>query len=136
MANELTGRAKELLREKNFATVSTFRKDGTVHGVVVWVDADDEGYVLLNTAEGRAWRKNLARDPRVTVTVPNWDDPYEFVSVTGTVIEDTHEGADELIDQLAKKYIGADQYPFRQPGEQRVKFRIRPDRVVVPAGAS
>jgi hypothetical protein len=49
--------------------------------------------------------------------------------VTGRLAEDTHEGADEQIDFLAKKYLDADSYPFRQPGEQRVKFVLRPERV-------
>lgn len=136
MSNELSGRAREILLEKNFATVSTLRQDGTVHAVVVWVDADDEGCVLLNTAEGRAWRKNVAWDPRVTVTVANNANPYEYVSVTGTVVEDTHDGADEHINRMAKKYVDQDVYPFRQPGEQRVKIRVRPDRVTLAGGAS
>jgi len=45
------------------------------------------------------------------------------------VAEDTTEGADAHIDKLAQKYLGQDTYPFRQPGEQRVIFRITPDRV-------
>ena len=136
MSNELSGRAREILLEKNFATVSTLRQDGTVYAVVVWVDADDEGYVLLNTAEGRAWRKNIARDPRVTLTVAHHANPYEYVSVTGTVVEDTHDGADQHINRMAKKYVDQDVYPFRQPGEQRVKIRVRPDRVTLAGGAS
>lgn len=134
MASELSERAREILREKNFATVSTLRQDGTVHGVVTWVDTDAEGFVVLNTAEGRAWRKNVARDPRVTVTVANSANPYEYVSVTGTVVEDTHDGADEHINRMAKKYLDQDVYPFRRPGEQRVKIRVRPDRVTHQGG--
>jgi PPOX class probable F420-dependent enzyme len=135
MAESIEGRAKELLEKPNFASVATIRKDGTPQVVVVWVDVDGDE-LLLNTAEGRGWRKNVARDPRITVTVPDKDNPYEFVSVTGTVVEDTHEGADEHIDQLAKKYLDQDTYPFRQEGEERVKLRIRADRIyhMVPAG--
>lgn len=125
----LTGRAKELLQQPNYATISTLRADGTIQNVLIWVDVDDDGNVTANTAEGRAWRKNLARNPNVTITTFHKDNPMEFVSVTGTVVEDTHEGADEHIDALAKKYLGADSYPFRQPDEQRVKFVIRPDKV-------
>lgn len=67
--------------------------------------------MLLNTAEGRAWRKNVARDPRVTVTVANNANPYEYVSVTGTVVEDTHNGADQHINRMAKKYVDQDGEP-------------------------
>jgi PPOX class probable F420-dependent enzyme len=133
MAQALEGRAKELFQEKNFGTVSTLRADGTVHAVIVWVDTDDAGNVLLNTSEGRAWRRNTERDPRVTVTVPNHENPYEFVSVTGRLVDADHEDADAHIDRLAKKYLGQDTYPFRQEGEQRVKLTISPDRVTYSA---
>jgi hypothetical protein len=42
----------------------------------------------------------------------------------------THEGADEHIDSLARKYLGVD-YPNRREGEQRVKIRIRPERIAM-----
>jgi PPOX class probable F420-dependent enzyme len=128
MADHLSGRALELVQDKNFATVATLRKDGSVQANVVWVHARD-GSVLVNSAEGRAWPANLRRDPRVTVTVPNWEKPYEYVTISGKAAEMTHEGADEDIDMLAKKYLDADTYPFRQEGEQRVTIRIEPDRV-------
>ena len=55
--------------------------------------------------------------------------PYEYVSVTGRLTEDTHDGADEHINALSKKYIDQDEYPFRSEGEQRIKFTLRPERV-------
>jgi PPOX class probable F420-dependent enzyme len=122
------GRGEELLRAKNFAQVATLRADGSVHVAPVWVDVQD-GMPVLNSAEGRAWPRNLERDPRVTVTVQNMDNPYEYVTIRGRVAERTHEGADEHIDSLAKKYLGQDTYPFRQPGEQRVIFRVAPEHV-------
>lgn len=132
MPKSIEGPAKALLDSPNFASVGTIRKDGTAQVVVVWVDVDGED-VLLNTAEGRGWHNNLTRDPRVTVAVLNKDDPYEFMSVTGTVVEDTREGANEHIDALAKKYLGLDTYPMHQPGQERTKVRIRPDRVYYQA---
>jgi PPOX class probable F420-dependent enzyme len=94
----------------------------------VWVDVQD-GQPVLNTAEGRAWPRNLERDPRVTLTVQNIENPYEYVSVRGRVAERTTAGADEHIDQLAKKYMGVDEYPLRRPGEQRVIIRVEPEQV-------
>ncbi len=85
--------------------------------------------MLLNSAEGRAWPALLRRTGQITVTVSNSENPYEFVTITGSIGEDTHDGADEHIDSLAKKYLGKDEYPFRQPGEQRVKFAITPQRI-------
>jgi PPOX class probable F420-dependent enzyme len=128
MSQALEGRAKELLEDKNFAVVGTLRNDGSVHEVPVWVDVQD-GMPTLNTAEGRAWPNNLARDPRLTLTVQNMENPYEYVAVRGRVAESTRDGADEHIDALAKKYIGQDEYPYRQPGEQRLIIRVAPEHV-------
>jgi PPOX class probable F420-dependent enzyme len=128
MSARVEGRSAELLKGRNFGNVATLRADGTILGVPVWVDEQD-GRPVLNSAEGRAWPRNLERDPRVAITVQNHDNPYEYVTITGRVTEHTHEGADAHIDALAKKYLDADSYPMRRPGEQRVIIRIEPERV-------
>jgi PPOX class probable F420-dependent enzyme len=128
MSERIEGRAEELLQGKNFCIVSTLRPDGSVHAAPVWVDVED-GAPVLNTAEGRAWPRNLERDPRVTLTVQNMENPYEYLEVRGRVAERTHDGADAHIDALAKKYMGVDEYPLRQPGEQRVIVRIDAEHV-------
>jgi PPOX class probable F420-dependent enzyme len=133
MSQAITGHAEELLKAKNFCVVSTLRTDGSVHAAPTWVDVQD-GRPVLNTAEGRAWPRNLARDPRVTLTVQNMENPYEYVTVRGRVAERTTDGADEHIDALAMKYLGQDTYPYRQPGEQRLIVRIDPEHVHVYGG--
>jgi PPOX class probable F420-dependent enzyme len=130
MSTMIEGRAEELLKAKNFCHVATLREDGSVHGVPVWVDVED-GRPVVNTAEGRVWARNLERDPRVTLTIQNMDNPYEYLEVRGRVAERTHEGADEHIDKLAKKYLDADSYPYRRPGERRLIIRVEPDRAKV-----
>jgi PPOX class probable F420-dependent enzyme len=130
MSSAIEGRAEELLKAKNFCVVSTIRPDGSAHAVPTWVDVQD-GHPVLNTAEGRAWPRNLRRDPRVTLTVPNMENPYEYVAIRGRVGELTSEGADEHIDALAMKYMGQETYPLRQPGEKRLIVRIDPEYVHV-----
>ena len=71
----------------------------------------------------------------MTLTVQNLANPYEYVEVRGRVAERTDEGADADIDALAKKYMGVDEYPLRQPGEQRV-IVTRRARAPVRAGLS
>jgi PPOX class probable F420-dependent enzyme len=133
MSDTIDGRAEELLKAKNFCNVSTLASDGTIHSAPVWVDVQD-GKVVLNSAEGRVWPRNLERDPRVTLTIQNLENPYEYLEVRGRVAERTHDGADEHIDYLAKKYLGVDDYPYRQPGEQRVIIRVAPERAAVRGG--
>ena len=130
MAAELTGRAREIVEQgKNYALVAIPRADGTVQTVITWAHTDGNGDVALNSAEGRTWPENLRRAGTATVTLMADGNPYEWVSVTGRLAEDTHEGADEHIDFLAKKYLDADSYPFRKEGEQRIKFTLAPERV-------
>lgn len=119
---------RKLLQGKNFANVATLRKDGSIHGVVVWVDVEGDS-VVLNTGQGRFWERNVARDPRVTMTVPDQENPYEFAEIRGRVTEVTTDGADDHINAMAKKYIGQDEYPFRQPGEVRVKVVVEPEKI-------
>lgn len=133
MGASIEGRARELLEAPNFCHVATIREDGLPHVVPVWVDVDG-GQALLNSAEGRAWPTNAERDPRVTLTVQNLENPYEYVTIRGHVAEHTTDGADEHIDRMAKKYLDKDEYPFRQPGEVRVLFRIEPEHVHVGGG--
>ncbi|MEA2207924.1 MAG: hypothetical protein QOF54_401 [Solirubrobacteraceae bacterium] len=132
MSATIDGRAEELLKGKNFANVATLRRDGSVQVAPVWVDVQG-GQAVVNSAKGRAWPTNLERDPRVTVSVQNMENPYEYVEIRGRVVEQTTEGADEHINSLAKKYLGQDEYPYRQPGEQRVIIRIEPEHVHLTA---
>ena len=128
MAEPIEGRVRELLEAPNFCHVATLRRDGSPHVNPVWVDVED-GLVVLNSAEGRAWPGNVRRDPRVTLSVMNLENPYEYVEIRGRVVGDTHEGADEHIDRMAMKYLGEERYPFRAEGERRVIFRVEPERV-------
>jgi PPOX class probable F420-dependent enzyme len=118
---------RELLEQPNYAVISTHNKDGSIHNTIVWIDAEGDA-VAVNSAKGRKWPSNLERDPRVNVLVYEAGNPYNFLEIRGTASE-TSQGADEHIDALTKKYMGQDEYPFRRPGEQRVKFVIQPDHV-------
>lgn len=118
---------RELLEQPNYCVVSTLNPDGSIHNTVVWISAEGDNAVAVNSAVGRVWPGNLQRDPHVTVLVFKSDNPYEFVEIRGQA--DVADGADEHINALAKKYIDQDEYPYRQPGEERIKFVIEPERV-------
>ncbi|MBA2517692.1 MAG: PPOX class F420-dependent oxidoreductase [Solirubrobacterales bacterium] len=119
---------RALLEAKNFAHVGTIKKDGSCSVVPVWVHTDGE-HIIVNTAEGRAWPTHLERDPRTTVTVMNLENPYEYAQIVGRVADRTREGANDVIDSLAKKYLGLDEYPMHKAGEHRVTIRIQPEKV-------
>jgi PPOX class probable F420-dependent enzyme len=118
-----------LFDEANFAHLATLMPDGSPQTTPVWIDRDGD-VVVFNTARGRSKANNLARDPRVAISITDPANPYRYVQVRGRA-ELVDEGADAHIDRLAKKYLGQDTYPFRQPGEQRVIVRVVPDRVTL-----
>ena len=125
----LSDNARKMLGEgKNFATIATLNPDGSPHVTMVWIDTDGE-HVIFNTAEGRVKTNNMRRDAHVAVSVTSADNPYDGVTIRGRVVEMTHDGANEHIDKLAKKYMGVDEYPGRaqSPDEQRVIIKISPD---------
>lgn len=127
MAVALTGNQAALLREKHIAELVTLMPDGSPQITPVWIDTDGTN-VLVNTAAGRVKTRNIERDPRVAVGVIDPDSPYERVlNIRGRVIDITSEGADDHIDSLARKYMGVDSYPGRNPDEQRVILTIEVD---------
>jgi PPOX class probable F420-dependent enzyme len=118
---------QRLLDAPNVAVISTRNPDDSILSAVVWQSIED-GHVAVNSAKGRQWPANLDRDSHITLVVVDPENPYSYVQVRGRA-EGTTDGADEHIDALAKKYLGQDEYPFRQPGEERIKFVIQPEKV-------
>jgi PPOX class probable F420-dependent enzyme len=118
----------DLFKKKAFANLVTLMPGGQPQVTPVWVDYDGH-YVVINTAEGRQKDKNLQRDRRVALSILDPDNPYRYLEVRGHVAERTRNGADQHIDAMAKKYLEKDKYPFRQPNEVRVLYRIEPDHI-------
>lgn len=121
---------RDLLSKKAFAALATVGQNGTPQVTPVWFD-DDGRHIRFNTAKGRVKDKNLRRNPVVALSIQDPDNPYRYVQVKGRVAEVTEDGADAHIDALAKKYLGRDKYPHRQPGEVRVIYKVLPERVQV-----
>ena len=119
---------KDLLQKKAFAALATVGADGTPQVTPVWFDYDGT-HLRFNTAKGRVKDRNLRRQPAVALSIQDPDNPYRYVQVRGRVVGVTEDGADAHIDALAKKYLGQDRYPYRQPGEVRVTYRVLPARV-------
>lgn len=126
MAASIPEKFKDLFEKKAFANLATVMPDGTPQVTPVWVDYDGN-HVLVNSARGRQKDKNMERNPAVSLSIMDPDNPYRYLEVRGRVAEITEEGAEEHIDKMAKKYMGLDKYPLRQPGEQRVLYKIEPE---------
>ena len=82
----IDGKVVKLFSEKNLVFIATIMPDGSPQVSPVWANCED-GYVLVNTAEGRIKHKNILRDPRVAVSVVSKDNPLDMTTIRGTVVE-------------------------------------------------
>jgi PPOX class probable F420-dependent enzyme len=114
--------------KKAFVYLATLMNDGTPQVTPIWFNTDGE-YILINSAAGSIKDKNMRARANVALCITDPADPYRYLQIHGEVIEITTEGADDHIDALAFKYLGKDKYPFRQPEEQRVTYKIKPLKV-------
>lgn len=128
MSDVLTEAARAVVDKKVLAHIATIGADGEPQVTPVWITLDGDD-LIINTALGRAKARNIANDARVAISLTDPDNPYVVVALRGTVTEFTTNGADAVIDALAKKYLGLDTYPMRREGEVRVTARIRTDRI-------
>ncbi len=128
MPESFSDAARAIFEKKVFAHVASLESDGSPNVTPVWCRLEGED-VVINTALGRAKARNLASDSRVAISLTDPDDAYSVIALRGSVVGFSTEGADEVIDQLAKKYLGLDTYPYRREGEVRVTVRIRPERI-------
>ena len=116
---------KDLFEKPAFAHLATLMPDGRPQVTPVWVGYDGL-HVHINTAVGRQKDRNLIKDGRVALSILDPENPYRYLEVRGRVVERTENGADASIDALSQRYIGK-LYPFRQPGEVRVLYKIKPE---------
>ena len=117
-------------QKKAFANLATTMPDGSPQVTPVWFDTSG-GRIRVNTAKGRVKARNMHEGSRVALSILDPDNPYRYMQIRGRVARMTEDGADAHIDALAKKYLGKDKYPFRQPGEMRVMYEIEPLAVQV-----
>lgn len=115
----------ELATGRNFAVFCTLRPDGHPASQVMWVDADGD-HILINTEVHRRKYRNVLGDPRVTVTIWQAGNPYEYLEIRGIVVELVHgQAARKHIDRLAMRYFGRP-YDPDQIESERVILKIKP----------
>jgi PPOX class probable F420-dependent enzyme len=119
----------KFFRGKHFAFVGTVNKDGSPQVTPTWIDLREDGKLLINTAEGRIKQKNVSRDPRVSISIINEENPYSMVTIKGRVVGQTTNGADEHIDNLAKRYLNAEKYPSHSSTVKRIILEIQPEKI-------
>lgn len=123
---DLDDSARSKVNAPNLAFLATVMEDGSPQVTPVWIHLEN-GYLTFNTAIGRVKERNIRRDPRVAFSIVDKDNPFDKVCIRGRVVEIVQgEEADRQIDVLAKKYLGQETYPWRNPEENRIKVLVEP----------
>ena len=128
MSTHIPDSHRELLTGPVYVQLATHMPDGSIQVNPVWCSFDGDR-IWINSAKGRVKDINIRANPGVTVFAGDPQNPYRWLEVRGVVDEITEVGADEHIDDLAELYLNQRPYPFRQEGEERVIYKIRPQRV-------
>lgn len=128
MNTELPDRLKETIDSRTFAHLTTLDPDGSPQSSAMWIMRDGE-HIVFNTAKGRRKHRNMAADPRVSVSISPSDEPYVNWSIQGRVIEMRESDGVDVIDALARKYTESDHYEWLTPEMVRVTVIVEPTRV-------
>lgn len=121
MAIALSNEIRTLLDSSNFAHLATLMPDGSPQSVPVWVGREGDR-VLVCTGENSLKAKNTRRDPRVSLSIVDFHDPYREAQLRGRVVERRPDSDLKIMDPISYKYIGKP-FPFRNP-EGRVALVV------------
>jgi PPOX class probable F420-dependent enzyme len=125
----LDPQVRELLDGVNVAHVATLMPDGAPHAVPMWVGRVGDRVAFLTDPLSRKGR-NIAADPRVSISITDREQPNRMAHIRGRVVEVVSgEAGWRLIDDLAQKYIGAP-YPLRT---DRAAYLVEPERAFAQA---
>ena len=116
---------RDLLESTALVHVATVGPDGEPQNNPVWFDWDGE-HVLFSQTRTRQKYRNLGKDPRIAFSLVDPDNPYRYLEIRGEVARVEDDPDNDFINAMAKKYMDVDEYPFHQPGDERVVVHVRP----------
>ena len=125
MAIALSTEIREMVDHANFAHLATLLSDGSPHSDPVWI-AREADRIVVCTSENTVKAKNTRRDPRVAISIVDFDDPYNEAQLRGRVVEHRPDPDLKATDLVSHKYTGKP-FPMRSP-EGRVALIIEIDK--------
>ena len=117
---------RDLLETTALAHVATIGPDGEPQNNPVWFDWDGE-QVKFSQTKTRQKYKNVGREPRLALSIVDPENPYRYLEVRGEVVRVEEDPKNDFINAMAKKYLGVDEYPYHQPGDERIVLYIQPE---------
>ncbi|MDA3624850.1 PPOX class F420-dependent oxidoreductase [Saccharopolyspora oryzae] len=116
----------DILGKQAFGHVATIGPHGEPQSSPVWIDWDGQ-YLKFSQTKTRQKYRNLKREPRISISVHDPDHPYRYVEVRGRVAKIEDDQDNRFINKMAKKYLDEDEYPWPQPGDERVIVYVEPE---------
>lgn len=127
MATTIPDDKRDLLESTALAHVATVGPNGEPQNNPVWFGWDGE-LLSFSQTTGRQKLRNLQREPRVALSIVDPANPYRYLEIRGTVERVDPDPERAFINSMAKKYMGVEEYPWHQPGDERVVVVVRPER--------
>jgi len=115
----------DIVEKKAFWHIATIGPDGSPQSSPVWAGWDGT-HLRLSLTRGRRKFHNLKANPNVAASATDPDNPYRYLEIRGRVVDVEDDSSLAFINSMAKKYMGLDEYPYHQPGDERVVMVIEP----------
>ncbi len=116
---------EDLLETTALVHVATIGPDGEPQNNPVWFDWDGE-HVKFSQTKTRQKYKNVSRDPRLALSIVDPENPYRYIEIRGEVRKVEEDPDNDFINAMANKYLGLDEYPYHQPGDERIVVYVEP----------
>lgn len=116
---------RDLLESTALVHVATLGPNGEPQNTPVWFGWDGENITFSQTKARQKYR-NMGREPRVALSIVDLENPYRYLEVRGEVVRIEEDPDNDYINAMSKKYLGLDEYPMHQPGDERVVIHVRP----------
>ncbi len=117
---------QDLLETTALIHVATLGPNGEPQNNPVWFDWDGE-HIKFSQTKTRQKYRNVGRDPRIAVSIVDPENPYRYLEVRGEITEIEEDPNLDFINAMSKKYLGMDEYPNHQPGDERVILYLKPE---------
>jgi hypothetical protein len=101
-------------------------EDGSPLSTPVWVGREGDRIIVCTSGKSLKAR-NTQRDPRVAISMVDFQDPYRELQLRGRVVEHRPDPQLKLLDAISMRYVGKP-YPMRTY-EDRVALIIEADKV-------
>ncbi len=117
----------DIVSKVAFWHVATVGPDGDPQSTPVWAGDDADGNIVFSLTKGRQKYRNLVANPAIAMSAIDPENSYRYLEIRGTVTRIDDDPNNDLINAMAKKYMGVDEYPFHQTGDERVVIVVTPE---------